>query len=51
MKALSFFRKGKNIWGYEVPKHLQIYAKAKTISARTQRELKLKIDELKKEKK
>lgn len=45
-----FFRKGRNIWVYEVPQHLQIYAKAKTVSARTQRELKLKIDELNKQK-
>lgn len=45
-----FFRKNRNIWVYEVPQHLQIYAKAKTISARTQRELKLKIDELNKQK-
>ena len=45
-----FFRKNRNVWVYEVPAHLQIYAKAKTISAKTQRELKVEIDELNKQK-
>ena len=45
-----FFRKNRNVWVYEVPTHLQIYAKAKSISAKTQRELKIKIDELNKQK-
>lgn len=45
-----YFRKNRNIWVYEVPPHLQIYAKAKTISARTQRDLKKKIDELNRQK-
>ena len=41
-----YFRSSRNIWVYEVPQDLQIYTNSKTISSKTQRELKLKIDSI-----
>lgn len=44
-----YFRTNRKLWIYKVPKHLQVYAGAKTISAKTQRELKEKMDNLNKQ--
>lgn len=50
MNGSVFYRRNRNIWVYKVPPELQIYAKAKTISAKTQKELKKQIDDLNKQK-
>lgn len=44
------YRKDRKIWVYRIPVNLQARAGAKTISAKTQKELLVKIDELYKEK-